>query len=1231
VHKAKVGTLALFVLLSLSAVAHAQVTNTQPVSPSASPVAAQKPVGAQIAPPARPAPPKAPLITSDSTATFIVGKDSLFTVTATGSPKPTFTPRTLPQNLTLLGLKFDPTTGKLTGIPQQTGTYTINFGAANGVPLASSQTFKLTVQPSTDPACDAGGDLIRMRTLKDADADGLSTALNSAFDQLSIFAVAQTADKSSTEPSPPGQGQPSKPASPPRQWLCVIRREPDPNTGSLKPGDASTSSSYNELKRVIVVLDRPEFAGISLDSRFLVHFAHVKNRVGHLDNPLAALVSALPTPAPGLELNADDLVGQYLVIHPASTELQLALKAGSDLATQAARVKHDLLALDAQSGYVESDKSSAWSLLKALRAVSSESSTRPEARRVLMQLEQEALVELEVWDTKHTVPFTVLNCRLVAVRVCPIIFPNWSVAVLTKQNAITLRPPEIAPDAQNRIERRAAGLLATSDLLERNAIYDQIQAMQAWEQKLQTDGASNPNGSGNGAAQSPVTTTISNTTIAMPAATSPDSSADLAMPKKTPPPIQVQTTTTAQTSPPTGVQGVSSSAAAPQASANSTSPVVSNSTTGANAGGGAGGNSGGGTSSPAQIQAQTPQPPPPSGRVVRLFHLRQAANIATVINAIVTGTANSPLVQPLSDSGNDDLLLILPPVKGQPDRTESIRRMIASLDEPRPAISMQVWSYEISSDKGAKYNDREEMTKQAGNVAKATVSFTHAVEIANDRITRVMMTGMALATNYAANKEDEHRGSFFDPDFSTYLTGKFEDCIKNDQYCLGYDTALSIGKPGSDTETRVSLGKFALLVAATRDEQAGGLIEHVIEGMEEQACQDSPSDSPPLHFVHLKAALKALAQPRTLHQFRAALLDFLFQYKWAIAYPNDFGPYELQSSAQNLDGFLNDLITPLNLDLDRYITAKLQSAADALTNDSKKVGIANYGEVQVNTISGGAAAVSATVNNYFDITKPALLQDLLSALPGAGGSTQSSTSTSSTSSVTPAALLTPWEMVALKALAAAAAPPQLVAQVNAQTSLTVTPISLDTAAAAELDISLQLSQPTSTIDASKGTSSSFIRQDLANSVASYTVKTQVRVDSLKLFPISSLSIDLTHAQTSVPVPIIGWAYEAIFGTVPWMKDHILAIPRAPETVQNRAVAVVRAVIAPTAMDLGLSMPFRDDSVGDPISLSSKSFSSEGQTNNKLEEFHKQLIVCVLKGNAHCMDKIRLGDIEEQSY
>jgi hypothetical protein len=1198
---------------------------------------------------------------------------------------------------------------------------------------------------ATNPPCNATDDLIRLRALKDTDADGLAQALNSAFRQYTVFAVAKTPDSNSVKSDSPSTDQ-SKPSSPPsRQWLCIVAGI-DPST------DSPVNSSVGiNLMHLLGLLDRTEFVGVGLDERFVVQFANVQES--------SILAAALPAPAPGIELSYDTKIKNVLVLRPSGIDAQIAAKTGGDIGTQAAKVKQDLHSLDTQLGYANTTNSGvvdAWNLATADNAPSSET-------------KNDALVQLEMWDAVHTAEFAALDPRDVAVRLGPILFQDWSIAVLSQQRAIVFRPKVVAANAQT--PRKAAALLVATDALDRNVIYERHKIEQDWEEKLQTDAASaSKQGSGtSNSTQPPQTTTISTTAITTPISKSPSNSSNLpaataaggegtaggsgakggaidgssaakkdaagksATKSQSSSPIKITTTTSTQTTTPGSTQGNSGSApGSGQSNANPSN--TSNTAAGGSASNGGSSPGAGSTAAPgstggtpgSSAQTQTPQKPPVAGKVVRLFHLREASNIATVINAILPGASSAPLVQPLSDFSNDDLLLILPPAQGQPDRTDSIRRMISALDEPRPAVSLQVWSYEISSEEGKNSYDRSGMISQAQFVSDAYGKFSNAVQDADNVVQAALASGMYAAIRKVQNNETAHpscicspttdemqagtnprskelsgHGQFLalqtripaslDRDFFEYLTERFQDCVKKDRYCLGYENALSFGPEESihvgPSTAVISMDRFVVLLASAEDGIAKSMVDDAVINMQEEAAQmetdnktlrcrelnESRSTNPrnqersqvlkncpytfeSLDFVNFHAALELLAQRPNLHMFRAALLDFLFQYKWSQAYPNDFDPYYLQRSAQNLDGYLDGLVTALNKDLDIYLHKKLQDDAQAITNSAHHVGLANYGEVQVSAISGDPANVSGAVNNNFDITQPALLKDVVSGLLGGGGSsggsgqanssgsTPTSASTSGASSTTSgnsnsgastlaaaAKLLTPWQAVALNALAAASAPPQLVAQVDSQTTLAITPISLDTASAAELHLSLQISNPTTTVDASKNSSSSFIRQDLANSVSNYNVQTAVRVDSLKLFQVSSLSMDLTHPQSSVPVPVVGWAWEAVFGAVPGMKD-VLTIPRSPLTVQNRSIAVVRAVVVPTAFDLGLSLPFRSDHIEDPISLTSKLLFSTDQTDNKLAEYHKNFITCILKGpldpNSTCMTETRLSQLKE---
>jgi hypothetical protein len=80
-----------------------------------------------------------PAITSASSTTFIEGTSGTFTVIATGTPDPTIAETgPLPAGVTF-------SSGILSGIPTEDGTYVISFTAHNGVGADATQSFTLTV------------------------------------------------------------------------------------------------------------------------------------------------------------------------------------------------------------------------------------------------------------------------------------------------------------------------------------------------------------------------------------------------------------------------------------------------------------------------------------------------------------------------------------------------------------------------------------------------------------------------------------------------------------------------------------------------------------------------------------------------------------------------------------------------------------------------------------------------------------------------------------------------------------------------------------------------------------------------------------------------------------------------------------------------------------------------------------------------------------------------------
>ena len=82
----------------------------------------------------------APAITSANNYTLVLGDSPSFTVTATGTPAPTFgDPGPLD------GLSIDADTGALTGTATATGTFTSTITASNGVGTPATKSFTLTV------------------------------------------------------------------------------------------------------------------------------------------------------------------------------------------------------------------------------------------------------------------------------------------------------------------------------------------------------------------------------------------------------------------------------------------------------------------------------------------------------------------------------------------------------------------------------------------------------------------------------------------------------------------------------------------------------------------------------------------------------------------------------------------------------------------------------------------------------------------------------------------------------------------------------------------------------------------------------------------------------------------------------------------------------------------------------------------------------------------------------
>jgi hypothetical protein len=183
----------------------------------------------------------------------------------------------------------------------------------------------------------------------------------------------------------------------------------------------------------------------------------------------------------------------------------------------------------------------------------------------------------------------------------------------------------------------------------------------------------------------------------------------------------------------------------------------------------------------------------------------------------------------------------------------------------------------------------------------------------------------------------------------------------------------------------------------------------------------------------------------------------------------------------------------------------------------------------------------------------------------------------------------------------------------------ITPTTLATAASAELDVQFDVGEDGTA--ASDDTAPSVVGSsspnttDTVDRVARHSVKTKVRVESAKLFEISSFSFNVQHPTPDGEVPVIGQLWDGVFGAVP-VVGRLFKWHRPPDVSAHRSLAIVSALIVPTAMDLALGIRVESDrrlEKGPDGHLQTHALSSmEGDPLlRQVRPFHKKKMECLL--------------------
>lgn len=317
------------------------------------------------------------------------------------------------------------------------------------------------------------------------------------------------------------------------------------------------------------------------------------------------------------------------------------------------------------------------------------------------------------------------------------------------------------------------------------------------------------------------------------------------------------------------------------------------------------------------------------------------------------------------------------------------------------------------------------------------------------------------------------------------------------------------------------------------------------------------------------------SSPSAAGLMRATVANFLFQYKLSQQFPHEFSPYDLSQSADALNSALNPLIDAFNRDItsyQRFVRADVLYRVDRLNREYDgrccakrlfgldKPSFFNEGIVTVRTISGQWTYASTTSQSFLNASSAPQLTDVLNGLTAAGAS--------STSKPPIAALLPGAGALSSAQLAAAYLNnyQTTYAQIGRSLAISAIPRSLSTASAAEIVVSLNADDAANPPVYVGGPQSG----DAANisRVANHDTSTRVRVESLKLFEVSSFAAVLERSRSRIPlVPP--------FVEIPYIGT-LAGIPVPPAKEYHQSTALLSAIVVPTAADIAFGMQFQFD-------------------------------------------------------
>jgi hypothetical protein len=530
-----------------------------------------------------------------------------------------------------------------------------------------------------------------------------------------------------------------------------------------------------------------------------------------------------------------------------------------------------------------------------------------------------------------------------------------------------------------------------------------------------------------------------------------------------------------------------------------------------------------------------------AGQKVKLYYMREATKIVAVLGAIAKqgGSVLEGLV--ITNASEDEIILY-----GPREKRGQARRIIATLDLPRPGIMMEMWGVQISS-------------RNPENMAKA-------MALVRQEINRTQQTVREVYSRLEGLTREAIPDAALNERFRTVLVSE-----------LFYRSALSADHP---------LSLADVLLRMTAAQEPGKASVKVANGLEDWLRIKHPLylDELNKHSGKVKDQKTVVEVRPPFERFfggrgltreqnrwqdggdvgqraehaRIALLEFALHYGQLIHQPQSFSPYGLQQSAEILNTRLQAATDALNLDMQDLFVAPTLDRIREIVRRFKDVEYAQVGKTSVASLSGVTADITSRSVNAFDVTPPLRLSELLQKADALSKSVGPFVPNPADNVVGAMPIS---QVIGL--IGAFGEERSVWRELQSGISLTITPNVLRNMTSAELKIVLKTGDP------QLATPPAGVKP--LSRVSQHDVSTSVYVDPLDFFDLSAFASQSTLDGGRGYVPIIGPVWRGIFGEIP-VAGQLFSWKRRPQTVFSESLVLTTSFITPTSMGIAVLYP-----------------------------------------------------------